>query len=1749
MSLAFDLKGRFESFVTEFADREGQLLYNEKIREMEQESARSLYISYGDLLHQDPKLAEEVLINPEECLAAGADVLRSFLVQMSPTYVERLKQLHIRIIDLVEKLRLRTLKTEHIGLLTCFEGMVIGVTESKPLLISGSFRCASCGTTQIVDFPEGIYSPPYQCRDEHCQRKGSLQLQIDKSVFIDWQKITIQEKPEELPPGQLPQSVTIHVLDDLVDQARPGDRVEVVGILKSRASRLLKRGQLATYTKFFHGVSITKGTAEYVDIEISEEEEEQIIDLSKSPYIIEKIRDSLAPSIYGHDLVKEAIASLLFGGTSKETPDRIKLRGESNLLIVGDPGTGKSQILKFVSQLAPRALYTTGKGSTAAGLTAAVIRDQDTGEITLEAGALVLADQGVACLTENAKILVENRIVNVKDLFSEIKAFKTLSNNEIVEIGEFTFNIISIDSELKIILSKSSRIRRKQYEGNVLEITFDSGFKIEVTPDHMLFDGNSLSWKEATNFKRGEFVVAPLKLPNKRKPLYIIDILPDNWLAILGKQEKGQLREHVLSKYDSFSEFNRKYNITRDFLSGRSQVRIGILKNILNEFGIYRDWKTKCLKYGRKASGEKLKVSSITPELAYFIGFIYGDGHVRISQKRSHVQITQSLVHKSQIKNIRNMFSCFSQRNLGEHYRKTSGVICKQKVEGESVILYSNSNLLAQLYCYFIENGLQNLLQLPDESLKAFIAGCLDSDGCVSNKKGRKGGKVYDTVHIEFLLSNDQDENETFLLALRRFDCFAKLKKYKSINRIRITGRTDVQQLLNAVKNYSVKIKDIPLRKHLVSSTSEKIPKIPVAVVSSQILASIKKTILLQKGIYSTLYSYKNQHYQPSRQQLLKITDRVREYLDDEILNQIDHLTTRDYFLDQITQIKSRKFKGYVYDIYVPQFHNFLCNGIFVHNCLDEFDKMRADDRSAIHEAMEQHSYHPSFELTFSNGKKDHIGSYVDDLFRKYGKRKRIGVNCEILPVMDLEESVYSTDFNCQFHHEVTHVSRHSAPEHFIQIKYSNGRTIVVTPEHPIFVFKDEYIDEISADQLCKDDFIPAVRSLDYITDDCLSTDIEFGRKEVILPGKMNASLARFLGYFVSEGYSHEGSSMEVGLSNTDPNIISDMIKCIKDSFGIEPIDNTEKGRVLRVISKTLLEYMKKNFPEVMKLSLKKRIPRKIFSTSLENKITFLNAAFLGDGAIESEALSFSTSSEKLAEDYQDLMLNLGIHTRIHSSSYLTRKSKIYRVRYKVYIRGDNLDLFVDSIIPDLKANEKLETLFNRSQKTGGHDILPPSVGHIIKRCMKRIGMPYNGYFQQAFQKNCGITIEVVNRFLNHIEEKKVKLKQEIPVIVDMTKFREISNYSQNQVAQLTRNTRGCIDYIERGGYVLEKRNQILTQAKQGFLEEIEEVEKSISYIEKLKQYRWLRVTEIKRVPNEGDFQTKWVYDVTIDPIRTFISHGIILHNTISIAKAGIVATLNARTAILAAANPRRGRWNPYKATAENLNLPPTILSRFDLIFVLEDKPDLKEDHDMATHILNLHQSQTLPKDPPINQDLLRKYIAYAKREVHPRLSDEAQERLLEYYIELRSMSGQVDEKGPDSIAITPRQLEALVRLSEARAKMRLSDEVSYDDAAGAVNLMNATLEKLAKDTETGKLDIDKAFTGVSAKSRRALDRIDALIDRMLEEAEDEPVAIKDIIDQAVEEGLNKGQVVKVIDEMTRRGRLFEPQTGYIKKP
>ena len=254
----------------------------------------------------------------------------------------------------------------------------------------------------------------------------------------------------------------------------------------------------------------------------------------------------------------------------------------------------------------------------------------------------------------------------------------------------------------------------------------------------------------------------------------------------------------------------------------------------------------------------------------------------------------------------------------------------------------------------------------------------------------------------------------------------------------------------------------------------------------------------------------------------------------------------------------------------------------------------------------------------------------------------------------------------------------------------------------------------------------------------------------------------------------------------------------------------------------------------------------------------------------------------------------------------------------------------------------------------------------------------------------------------------------------------------------------------------------------------------------------------IKTVENKGEIETKWVYDVTIEPTENFISHGLVFHNTVSIAKAGIVATLNARTSVLAAANPRDGRWDPWKDPAYNINLPPTLLSRFDLIFPLADIPDEEEDKRKSAHILDLHQRRTLPGEPPLSFDILKKYVAYARQRPAPSLSSEAIQRLQEFYLQLRrGVQRPGKGSGPSPIPITPRQLEALVRLSEARARMALRNEVLLEDSVAAIHLLEATMREMALDLETGALDIDKMMIGTSARTRGKLAQLRHIIDNL----------------------------------------------------
>lgn len=273
--------------------------------------------------------------------------------------------------------------------------------------------------------------------------------------------------------------------------------------------------------------------------------------------------------------------------------------------------------------------------------------------------------------------------------------------------------------------------------------------------------------------------------------------------------------------------------------------------------------------------------------------------------------------------------------------------------------------------------------------------------------------------------------------------------------------------------------------------------------------------------------------------------------------------------------------------------------------------------------------------------------------------------------------------------------------------------------------------------------------------------------------------------------------------------------------------------------------------------------------------------------------------------------------------------------------------------------------------------------------------------------------------------------------------------------------------------------------------------------------------------------------------------HEALEQQTVTISKANIQATLRSETTVLAAANPKFGRFDPYEMLAKQIDLPSTLINRFDLIFPIKDLPDSDKDEKMATFILNLHQVAH-EQEPEIATELLKKYIAYARQRISPKLTDSALDEIKEYYLKMRSSSAS-DESGIKAIPISARQLEALVRLAEASAKVRLSDKVTKKDARRAVDLLHYCLTQIGVDPETGKIDIDRISTGVGASQRNKIMQIKDIISE-LENKIGKTIPLDDVVKEAVEKGLDEAQVDEVIEKLKRSGDIFEPRRGFISR-
>ncbi|THX41520.1 DNA replication licensing factor mcm2 [Aureobasidium pullulans] len=399
----------FKSFLTEFVDDNGISVYGVRIRTLGEINAESLEIDYDHLSLTKPTLAYFVANAPTETLSIFDRVAMDVTLYHYPDYERIHSEIHVRIMGVPTAYTLRELRQNHLNCLVRVSGVVTRRTGVFPQLKYIKFDCTKCGVT-LGPFPQDSNSEVKISFCQNCQSRGPFTVNSEKTVYRNYQKITLQESPGTVPAGRLPRHREVILLWDLIDSAKPGEEVEITGIYRNNYdAQLNNKNGFPVFATILEANHVVKSHDQLSGFRLTEEDEREIRALSKDPQIVNKVINSIAPSIYGHTDIKTAVALSLFGGVSKEAQGKHSIRGDINVLLLGDPGTAKSQVLKYIESTAHRAVFATGQGASAVGLTASVRRDPMTSEWTLEGGALVLADKGTCLIDEFDKMNDQDR--------------------------------------------------------------------------------------------------------------------------------------------------------------------------------------------------------------------------------------------------------------------------------------------------------------------------------------------------------------------------------------------------------------------------------------------------------------------------------------------------------------------------------------------------------------------------------------------------------------------------------------------------------------------------------------------------------------------------------------------------------------------------------------------------------------------------------------------------------------------------------------------------------------------------------------------------------------------------------------------------------------------------------------------------------------------------------------------------------------------------------------------------------------------------------------------------------------------------------------------------------------------------------------------------------------------------------------------------------------------------------------------
>jgi replicative DNA helicase Mcm len=1529
-----------------------------------------------------------------------------------------------------------------------------------------------------------------------------------------------------------------------------------------------------------------------------------------------------------------------------------------------------SAMLQYVDNIAPRSVYTSGKGATSAGL----------------------------CVTGDTLVHTTGGFREIQTLVAPDIPDEVDSETSV----EHEQSLYTYDREDGTLGVRNSSHVWRMPEKPCHRIETGHGKELEAsvnTPVLTCSEGR-IEWRRIADVSQGEHVAVPaysrIEGDIERSRIDIREYLElTDEKVKLADESLDAVREGLRERFDTLREAAATLEFSEDFiydsLSNR-HVPLEKLDRVLESIGYAREdvtFERVMLRHGDSIT----LPGQFDADLMYLLGLVFGDGDIAVDRcdgNRGCVRLSSG--NEAVLERAADIVAEKFDKHVEIEYQDER-VPCIRIHSATIARLFANAGM---------ESPKENLSLDPKltvaEHADAFLRGLMDADGAVSSRENGGSSIVFATIS-ESLARQVQLMFETYDVRSRTRERDRRgthelesghVIESKHVQQFLEIYGADIDQYAREI-GFGVEEKSEQLQQ-IVGRTERRPRRLPVG--------SALTTVETNTGAHQVRLA---RGYNPSREQ-------AAEMLDSLDLGPVESLVSEavdaDLHWEEVVASLDTGRKE-VFDLTVPGTHNFVGNGIVTHNtaaavrddfgdgqqwtleagalvladkgiaAVDELDKMRCVTGDTLVHTAE--GIRPIRELALDADCDRNVEHHEN------GRTIR-----------DIDETVWTMAGTGQLTaRDVTAVHEYSAPSELCAVRLESGESLTATPDHPFFVLDEGERAERPASELEPGDWVYVPDSIPTPTPDggVLGVSADDGTPTTTVTPEHGA----VLGYIAGDGNIYCDSEQGYGIrfTNKEEALLADFERACREIFDTEPVRPPSEQRDDGV--ETVHVFGKAHVEELLAAGINletyegKRVPAAVAQGPREVKSAFIRALADSEGTVDYHKVTVSSASYELLLGTKMLLAEFGITAQIQTDERDGRRD-VYTLAITA---ADSLARFRDQIgfVLDRKAGS-LDAVCERV--SGERTILDvlPECGALFSEARESL---------RLYQSECGLndatycnfengdanfSLSKAERVLERFEERREQANTDAEMLdtpcpwttlseikerhhVSQRELAEGTAYSQQQISarwgedERLRNTvrnrlRTLLGNVGEtnlsalreltGGDVkwrrvaaveetaptvadgqipiLEHRLADLLGTDQDEAErratELLSTEPTAESWSELRDELERHAIPLQRIADRMDvanstvsrwcngvvdgesFETVWavasnlieakrsrvqtllaeldnrrepkVYDLTVEGTHNFLANGMVVHNSedqsamhqaleeqaISVNKAGINATLKSRCSLLGAANPTMGRFDKFEPMSEQIDLAPPLISRFDLIFTVTDQPDPEEDAELAEHILqtnyagelNTHRTEvnnsnysadevdrvTEEVAPTIEPDLLRKYIAFARRTCYPTMTEEAKDRIQEFYVDLRA-----EGTGEDApVPVTARKLEALVRLAEASARVRLSDTVEREDADRGVDIAHYCLKEIGLDPETGELDADVIETGTSKTQR---DRVKNLLDIVaeIEDEYDEGAPVDVVVERAEEVGVPPDKAEHEIEKLKQKGEIYQPQRDHLR--